>query len=93
MRTEAQAKNEELFRNVNDRIESLSQSVAPRDQTMEYLCECDRLRCTEILLLTQAEYAEASGGLRRFVVAPGHQVERGRVVHEEARYWAVERRT
>ena len=66
---------------------------AAANALLPYLCECDRLRCTEILLLTHAEYAEASGGLRRFVVAPGHQVERGRVVHEEARYWAVERRT
>jgi hypothetical protein len=65
--------------------------VPPPHTPVPYLCECDRLRCTEILLLTQAEYAEASGGLRRLVVAPGHHVAGGRVVHEDARYWAVER--
>jgi hypothetical protein len=58
-----------------------------------YLCECDRLHCTEIMLLTQTEYGEASGGLRRFVVAPGHTIAHGHVVHEDARYWAVERGT
>jgi hypothetical protein len=58
-----------------------------------YLCECDRLHCTAIMHLTQTEYAEASGGLRRFVVAPGHLIANGRVVHEDPRYWAVERRT
>jgi hypothetical protein len=44
-RTESQAKNEELFRNVNERIESLSQTVASNDEAMEYLCECDRPDC------------------------------------------------
>jgi hypothetical protein len=67
-------------------------AVPPPPHTpVPYLCECDRLRCTEILLLTQAEYAEASGGLRRLVVAPGHRVKSGRVVHRDDRFWAIER--
>jgi hypothetical protein len=68
-------------------------AVPPPHAPVPYLCECDRLHCTELLLLTQSEYAEASGGLRRFVVAPGHRIDGGHVVHEDARYWAVERRT
>ena len=39
LREESLAKNEELFRKVNERIETLSQAVAQDDSMMEYLCE------------------------------------------------------
>jgi hypothetical protein len=68
-------------------------AVPPPHAQVPYLCECDTLHCTELLRLTQAEYAEASGGLRRFIVAPGHKIAHGEVVHKDDRFWAVERRT
>jgi hypothetical protein len=55
-RTESQAKNEELFRNVNERIESLSQTVASNDEAMEYPCECDRPGCYERVKASREEY-------------------------------------
>jgi hypothetical protein len=45
MRDESKARNEELFRNVNEQIEALSQTVERDDPLMEYLCECDRQDC------------------------------------------------
>ena len=45
--SDALAKNEELFRNVNERIEEVSAGV-PRDQPLlDFLCECDRDDCEE----------------------------------------------
>ena len=73
MRTEAQAKNEELFRNVNERIESLSQTVAPSDQTMQYLCECDRPDCYERVQASRKEYESVRADATHFIVLAGHE--------------------
>ena len=56
MREESLAKNEELFRKVNERIDNLSQAVAEDDSMMEYLCECDRSDCYDRVKATRSEY-------------------------------------
>jgi hypothetical protein len=56
MRGDAQARNEELFRNVNERIETLSKTGARDDPMMEYLCECDRAGCYERVRATRCDY-------------------------------------
>ena len=92
MRTEAQAKNEELFRNVNDRIESLSQSVAPRDQTMEYLCECDRPDCYEKVQASREEYESVRANATHFIVLAGHEDRRiEHVTFSNERFLVVEK--
>ena len=73
MRDEAKAKNEELFRNVNEQIESLSLAVAPDDTTMEFHCECARLECHEKLNATRAEYESVRAAPTHFIVLAGHQ--------------------
>jgi hypothetical protein len=92
MRTEAQAKNEELFRNVNERIESLSQRVAPSDQAMEYLCECDRPDCYERVKASREEYESVRAEPTHFIVLAGHQDPRlERVAYSNERFLIVEK--
>jgi hypothetical protein len=92
MRTEAQAKNEELFRNVNERIESLSQTVAPSDQTMEYLCECDRPDCYEKVKASREEYESVRADGTHFIVLAGHEDRRvERVLFSNERFLVVEK--
>jgi hypothetical protein len=75
MRGEAQAKNEELFRRVNERIEAVSQTVALDDETMEVLCECDQPDCYEKVQATRAEYESVRSDPTHFIVLPDHQDE------------------
>jgi alpha-D-ribose 1-methylphosphonate 5-triphosphate diphosphatase PhnM len=92
MRAEALAKNEELFRNVNERIESLSQAVAPSDQAMEYLCECDRPGCYERVRATREEYESVRAVATHFIVLAGHedrQIER--VAFSNERFLTIEK--
>ena len=92
MRGEAQAKNEELFRNVNERIEALSETVARDDPLMEYLCECDGPDCYERVRATREEYESVRAVPTHFIVLAGHedpQVER--VTSSNERFLIVEK--
>jgi alpha-D-ribose 1-methylphosphonate 5-triphosphate diphosphatase PhnM len=72
MRDEAKFRNEAIFREVNEQIEAVSKSVAPDDQTMEFLCECDRADCHEKLKVTRAEYESVRAVPTHFIVLTGH---------------------
>jgi alpha-D-ribose 1-methylphosphonate 5-triphosphate diphosphatase PhnM len=72
MREDSLAKNEELFRNVNERIETVSQTVPQDDTMMEYLCECDRPECYDRVKATREEYESVRAESTHFIVLPGH---------------------
>jgi hypothetical protein len=92
MRDESLAKNEELFRKVNERIETISQAVADDDELMEYLCECDQPECYGRVRATRTEYESVRAESTHFIVLPGHddpRVERVTVANE--RFLIVEK--
>jgi hypothetical protein len=92
MRGEARAKNEELFRNVNERIETLSETVARDDPLMEYLCECDNADCYETVRATRDEYESVRAVATHFVVLAGHEDPRvERVAFSNDRFLVVEK--
>lgn len=83
------AKNEDLFREVNERIRGVSS-----DQPHEFdaVCECTDPACREPVTLLPGEYEAVRADGARFVVAPGHDsppIER--VVEQTDRYWVVEK--
>jgi hypothetical protein len=93
MRGESLAKNEELFRKVNERIETLSQAVAHDDSMMEYLCECDRPDCYDRVRATRSEYEAVRAESTHFIVLPGHEDPRvERVALSNKRFLIVEKR-
>lgn len=92
MREASLAKNEELFRNVNERIETLSRTVAEDDSMMEYLCECDRPDCYDRVKATRSEYEAVRAESTHFIVLPGHEDARvERVVFSNERFLTVEK--
>jgi hypothetical protein len=71
------ARNEALFRDVNERIRDL-RDEAGRD-LVEFLCECGDDDCVERIALSPDEYEEVRADPVLFAVAAGHvvpQVER-----------------
>ncbi len=69
---ESLAKNEALYRRVNERIESISDKVPRDEQTMDFLCECDRPGCYEKVTATRAEYESVRAVSTHFIVHHGH---------------------
>lgn len=72
MNERAKARNESFFREVNDRIEAVSETIPAREPTMEFLCECDDLQCQETLRVTRAEYESVRAEPTHFIVRPDH---------------------
>ena len=91
-RRERAAHNQSLFREVNERIETLSQRFASELQPSYYVCECLNTSCTEMLELTFGEYERLREQGRRFFVLPGHEdLEVEDVVEATDRYVVVEK--
>lgn len=69
------ARNETLFREVNERIEEAAGPPSRNDNHVyEFLCECSNTDCTLFLPLTIAEYEAVRSDPRQFIVAPGHEL-------------------
>ena len=83
------AKNEVLFREVNERIREL----APTDGRTEFLCECGDAACVEPVTLSLAKYETVREDGARFFVRPGHELPDIEAVIERAEgYTIVEKR-
>jgi hypothetical protein len=71
-----QARNESLFREVNERIAQLgekAQAWSP-DGTIEFLCECgEEGGCGQRVRIPLAVYERVRSQDDRFVVRPGHE--------------------
>jgi AraC-like DNA-binding protein len=83
------AQNETLFREVNERVETLAHQLGPNDP-YQFLCECANPDCTFRITLPLSVYENVRADAKQFVVLPMHytpEVE-DLVVKEDA-YWIV----
>ena len=86
------ARNQMLFRSVNERIHEVSDGGVPANETTSFLCECADTSCMKTLDLTAAEYESAHSLPTYFPILPGHEwpdVER--VVERHDGYIVVEK--
>jgi hypothetical protein len=84
------ARNQALFRLVNERLQGLAEAFQFIAQRTSFACECADLSCVEQLSLSLEEYEELRTRPAQFVVLPGHvypEVER--VVTENERFVIV----
>jgi hypothetical protein len=65
--------NEALFRQVNERIESLNESFAAVTDTFEIVCECADAGCVSLIPITPDAYEQIRADPTLFIVAPGHE--------------------
>ena len=70
-------RNEALFREFNERIENVADSLDIRSEgeslRIEFVCECGSLGCLERIELIRGEYEAVRADPRRFVVVRGHE--------------------
>jgi AraC-like DNA-binding protein len=83
------AQNETLFREVNERVETLAHQLGP-NSPYEFFCECANADCTFRLTLTLSVYEAVRADSRQFVVLPLHYTpEVEDLVVKEDDYWVV----
>ena len=84
------AKNEALFREVNERIRDAAETFEA--EGLEALCECSDPECVETLHITMTEYSAVRESGNRFAMIAGHEdpdVER--VLERNERFIVVEK--
>jgi len=83
------ARNDALFRESNEKIADVAESIETDLPRVPFICECADRACTQIVRMTLEEYEEVRSDPRTFVNVPGHQVAAqgaGVVVEERERY-------
>jgi hypothetical protein len=89
------AKNESLFREVNERILELEERFGerePGENLIGFVCECSRSQCASRIELTVEEYRGVRSHSVRFVVVPGHvDPDHERIVADTDRFVVVEK--
>jgi hypothetical protein len=88
---ERAARNEALFREVNEQVRSLSGQFSSNAGEVGFVCECSRDDCVERLHVPVDVYEDVRGHGRRFLVKPGHQGDFEQVVDRASGYVVVEK--
>jgi hypothetical protein len=87
------AKNEALFREVNERIKDVNLALEG-DHEHDFLCECGDDDCTAPISLTLAEYESVRADATHFAIVPGHDVpDVESVVSRNERFAIVEKQS
>jgi hypothetical protein len=68
------ARNEALFRAVNDEMRELNEGLAAITDEYAIVCECADGGCTESLLIRRLDYYAVRENPRRFIVLRDHVV-------------------
>jgi hypothetical protein len=91
------AKNEAVFRDVNERVREITEELGPDPRSAELvdglICECSDPGCVErVGPLTISQYEGVRIDPRRFMIAANHQApDVERVVERNAGYWVIEK--
>jgi hypothetical protein len=73
-REERLARNEVLFRELNETIQAIAHTQGSDAHVFEFVCECSNIDCTLMLPLTLEVYEDTRGAPDLFLVAPGHDL-------------------
>lgn len=89
-RRERDARNQALFREVNEQIEQLNETFGTDEQD-SLVCECGNPECTQAIELTRAEYERVRAHANRFAIALNHEnPETETIVEQNDRFAVVE---
>lgn len=88
-REKRMAQNEVLFREVNERVETVAHQLGP-NVPYEFFCECANADCTFRVQLPLSLYESIRSDPTQFVVLPQHYTpEIENLVAKEETYWVV----
>jgi hypothetical protein len=82
------ARNQTLFREVNERIGT----IAADNGVVEFLCECSNTECTDTIVLNLSEYERVRSNATWFVIKQDHDIRQvERVISRHDGYAVVEK--
>jgi hypothetical protein len=91
-RSDRAARNEALFRRVNERVEEVNKAFEPILGTADFFCECADVECMEKIRMTIPEYEALRQVSTHFAVKPGHEdPTTERALEERVGYMIVEK--
>ena len=91
-RADRAARNEALFRRVNERLEEVNEAFEPLTDHSEFVCECADAGCAERIEVKLAAYEAVRSVPTQFLVKPQHVLSHDeRVVEEHDDYFVVEK--
>ena len=86
------ARNEALFREVNENIARLEERHGTKTSEPAFLCECANADCTEHVSVEPEVYARVREEPRLFIVLPGHEDRQlERIVEKRPAFLIVEK--
>lgn len=88
---ERAARNESIFRDANERVEQRLGELTLEEGRSPFLCECEDLRCREMVRLTREEYESVRSQPNRFVIKHGHPFEEAQLVGNGDGYQVIEK--
>ena len=90
---EQRARNEVLFREVNERVEEINDRRDDGDDTlMIFVCECGNTGCMDQIQLLRIEYEAIRANPKHFVVLPGHEdIRIARIVERHNGFFVAEK--
>ena len=94
LQQERAARNEALFREINERLAQLNDALDEHSPLGTWMCECQDTDCHDPVEMTLAEYRGVRDEPDHFVIvanAAHFYPEVERVVEETDRYWVVEK--
>jgi hypothetical protein len=72
-REERLARNEAMFREINERLESRIQTFRSGEAGLSILCECAAPDCADRIRISPDAYAAVRTDGRQFIARPGHE--------------------
>jgi hypothetical protein len=91
-RDDRAARNEALFRRVNERLEEVNEGFQLVTDNAEFVCECAQIDCAELIGLSLAKYEAVRRVPTQFVVKPDHVLpDQELVVERNDEYVIVEK--
>ena len=87
---EKEARNQALFREVNERIEQVADGFG-LDGNCSFICECGNPECTQAIEVSRGEYEDVRAHGNRFLVALDHEnPETESIIDQNGRFAIVE---
>lgn len=71
-RSERAARNQALFREVNERLEGIAETFQFVADHAVFVCECADVNCSGQVMMTADEYDAVRARGNTFVIMPGH---------------------
>ena len=91
-RQERFGRNEVLFRELNERIESVNEFLDAEAREGSFVCECGRADCTERIRMDRADYERVRAEPSQFLVVTGHVEPDIEFVVESREGWSIIRK-